>query len=57
MKTHYGYHSNSLTTQIASLSNSKEYSKCPEILYTKNYDKIACANSTDLDQTAPEEAV
>ena len=31
------------------------YSKCPKILYTQVSDKMAYANSTDPDQTAPEE--
>ena len=30
------------------------YGKCPEISYTNVSGKIACANSADLDQTAPE---
>ena len=33
------------------------YSKCPKILYTKESDKMAYANSADPDQTAPERAV
>ena len=40
----------SYSIQIAS-------SKCPKILYTKVSDEMAYANSTDLDQTAPEGAV
>ena len=28
-------------------------SKCPKILFTKSSDKMAYANSVDLDQTAP----
>ena len=28
--------------------------KCPQISYTKVFDKMAYANSADLDQTAPE---
>ena len=34
-----------------------EYGKCPKISYTKVSDKMACANSVDPDQTAPEGAV
>ena len=30
--------------------------KCPKILYTKSSDKMACANSVDSDQTAPEQS-
>ena len=30
----------------------KVYSKCPKILYTKNFDKMAYANSADQDQIA-----
>ena len=33
------------------------YSKCPKISNTKVSDKMAYANSTDPDQTAPEGAV
>ena len=33
------------------------YSKCPKISHTKVSDKIAYADSADLDQTAPEGAV
>ena len=33
------------------------YGKCPKILYTKVPNKMACANSADPDQTAPEGAV
>ena len=34
-----------------------EYSKYTKISYTKVFDKMACANSVDPDQTAPEGAV
>ena len=30
------------------------WGKCPKILYTKEIDKMAYANSADPDQTAPE---
>ena len=30
------------------------YGKCPKISYTKIVDKMAYANSADLDQTTPE---
>ena len=39
------------------LGTSNEYGKCPKILYTKVFDKIAYINSVDPDQTAPEGAV
>ena len=35
----------------------EKYSKCPKIWYTKVSDKMAYANSVDLDQTAPSGAV
>ena len=34
-----------------------KYRKCPKISYTKVPNKMACANSADPDQTAPEGAV
>ena len=34
-----------------------QYNKCSEILYTKDDEKMAYANSADPDQTAPEGAV
>ena len=34
-----------------------DYFKCPKISYTKDPNKMACANSADPDQTAPEGAV
>ena len=35
----------------------KQYDKCPKIMYTKVTDKLAYANSADLDQSAPKGAV
>ena len=34
------------------LTNVYVYGKCPKILYTKVPNKMACANSSDLEQTA-----
>ena len=35
----------------------KTYVKCPKISHTKVSDKMAYANSTDSDQTAPEVSI
>ena len=40
-----------------STKNILWYGKCPKISFTKVSDKIACANSVDPDQMAPEGAI
>ena len=46
-----------MISSISALQKKENYSKCPEILYSKVFDKMAYGNSLDPDQATPKGAV